>query len=50
MNDSYSQDISRCAHQTRDIARIDYLLVNVELAEDLGRIQEVLVLEDPNPC
>lgn len=26
---------------------MDYLLVHIELAEDLGRIQEVLVLIDP---
>ena len=24
-----------------------YLLVNIELSEDLGRVKEVLVLEDP---
>jgi hypothetical protein len=27
-----------------------YLLVNVELSENLGRVKEVLVLEDPVSC
>ena len=47
MNDSYEYEFGQSAISADRSAIKTHLLVHIQLAENLGRIQEVLVIVDP---